>query len=104
MSTYARAGTARPGHTRRMLIGGSALLLAAMMPLPSAMAAPYQVERLGGANRYAVAAATTTHMQNWIGGIDTVYIASGELWTDGLTAGPAARSNPDVSGALLLTR
>lgn len=104
MSTPARAGNARPVHRRNMLIGGSALLLGAMMPLSPAVAAPYQLQRYGGANRYAVAAATTAEMQQWSGGIDVVYIASGELWSDGLTAGPAAQADPDLSGALLLTQ
>lgn len=81
-------------------------LLAATVPMSGAFAGdPSQVMRFGGADRYAVAANTATQVSG--GEVDTVYIASGEVYPDALGAGPAAaRADLDSEhgGVLLLAR
>lgn len=57
-----------------------------------------QVERIGGADRYAVSAAASARA--YPAGARTVYIASGQVYTDALAAGPAAAA---VGAPLLLT-
>lgn len=51
--------------------------------------------RLGGADRFAVAAAASSHFS---GPLRTVYVASGRVWPDGLAGGAAAA----VDGAPIL--
>lgn len=55
------------------------------------------VTRFSGADRYAVAAFISRGFSD----LDTIYIASGQLFSDALSAGPAAAKE---GGAILLTR
>lgn len=79
-----------------------ALLTVSLLPTAPADAGQWDVERIGGADRYAVAANTalTYHGEDYP--VDTVYVASGELYSDALGAGAAAAADGDA--VLLLTR
>lgn len=56
-------------------------------------------ERIAGENRYETAVEIS--QSGYAGGADVVYVASGQLWPDALTAGPAAAAE---GGPLLLVR
>ncbi|MBR7742892.1 cell wall-binding repeat-containing protein [Phycicoccus sp. BSK3Z-2] len=92
--TLAELRRIRPA--RIVVLGGRASVsdevVRAVRPLTGA------VERVGGADRYEVAANLTasTHA-SW----STVYVASGEVFADGLVAAPAAKGD---DAPLLLTR
>lgn len=58
------------------------------------------VERLAGQDRYATAAAVAAALQA-LGGVETVYVATGERFPDALVGGVAAGL---TDGAVLLTR
>jgi putative cell wall-binding protein/endo-1,4-beta-D-glucanase Y len=74
------------------------LLLSANYWLPSAMPAP-AVERIGGADRFAVSAAVSGASS--APGTATVYVASGEVFPDALSASAAAGA---TGGPVLLVQ
>ncbi|MGD8169130.1 cell wall-binding repeat-containing protein [Herbiconiux sp. P16] len=57
------------------------------------------VERIGGADRYAVSAAVSAH--NFEPGVPVAYVASGEVFSDALSASAAAGAG---GGVVLLTK
>ncbi|MCT2177703.1 cell wall-binding repeat-containing protein [Brachybacterium muris] len=79
-----------------------ALLALSLLPLSPARADEYHVDRIGGADRYAVAANTALTYHTPEFPTDTVYIASGQIYSDALGAGAAAAG--DGNAVLLLTR
>jgi hypothetical protein len=85
------------------LFGGAATASAATAPPPSispeeVVPEPF-VERIGGADRYAVSAAISAHTFDPM--VPVVYLASGEVFTDALSASAAAGAH---GGAVLLTQ
>lgn len=78
------------------------LLALSLLPLSPATADEYHVDRIGGADRYAVAANTALATYSSSFPTDTVYIASGEIYSDALGAGAAAAG--EMNGTLLLTK
>lgn len=79
-----------------------ALLAASLLPMAPADAGQWEVDRIGGADRYAVAASTALSYYEGGERADTVFIASGEVYSDALGAGAAAAADGDA--VLLLTR
>jgi len=67
------------------------------VPLP--LAIDLTVGRIAGENRYETAVAIS--QSGYAEGADVVYVASGQVWADALTAGPAAAND---GGPLLLVR
>lgn len=78
------------------------LLAASLLPLSAARADQYHVDRIAGTDRYAVAANTALEYYSSDFPTDTVYIASGEVYSDALGAGAAAAG--DGNAVLLLAR
>jgi cell wall-associated protease len=86
-----RAEIMRLGATEIRVLGGqSAVADTALAGLPG-------VSRIAGADRYATATAGVR--QTWTTGADTVYLASGTTFPDGLAVGPLAAK---TSSPLLL--
>lgn len=102
MSRFPRGSEAAVGTPQRTIALLAALLLASFLSLSPAAAGQYDVDRIGGADRYEVAAGTALAYYGDGTTVDTVYIASGELYSDALGAGAAASVDGDA--VLLLTR
>src|SRR4051812_17020923 len=81
--------------TTRLSLAGIALLSALLVASP----AHADAERIVGTDRYDTAAQLA--LANFHAQVPVVFIASGESYTDGLAAGPAAAHE---GGPLLLTR
>lgn len=77
------------------------LLTLSLLQLTPARADEYHVDRIGGADRYAVAANTALEYFSPAHPTDTVYIASGQIYSDALGAGAASAAEADA--VLLLT-
>lgn len=67
------------------------------VPLP--LSVDFSVDRIAGENRYETAVAIS--QSGYAEGAEVVYVASGQVWADALTAGPAAANQ---GGPLLLVR
>lgn len=67
--------------------------------VPLALSVDFESDRIGGANRYE--AAVNLSAQAYADGAPVVYVASGQIWTDALSATPAAAHE---GGPLLLVR
>ncbi|MCS5734763.1 ExeM/NucH family extracellular endonuclease [Herbiconiux daphne] len=59
--------------------------------VPVTVTEPIDVDRIDGASRYDVA--VNTSKQGWPEGADTVYVVSGEVFPDALSAAPAAAAD-----------
>lgn len=79
-----------------------ALLVVSLLPVAPAAAGQWEVDRIGGKDRYVVAASTALTYHPDGDRVDTVFIASGEVYSDALGAGAAAAADGDA--VLLLTR
>ena len=87
-STAAELARLHPGHV--YVLGGPAAVSNAVMSAVGGYThpSPGAVTRLAGADRYATAAAVSAAL--FAPGLDTVFVATGENFPDGLAAGPAA--------------
>ena len=87
----------RLGPTRIWVLGGTASVSGAVFSELDTLAAE-GATRLGGADRYEVASNVSQELFPVAGEVDTVFIASGEVFADALAAAPAAA----VAGAPVL--
>lgn len=81
------------------VIGGPAIIAPAVVDQLTALLPAAAIERVGGADPYATAAALSA--QDFPTTADTVFVASGESFQDAVAAGPAAAQN---GAPLLLTQ
>lgn len=83
-----RAELARLGAERIWVLGGEASVSEPVRAELDEYATAGPATRLGGPDRYAVAAAVSNRFYD--SGVDAVFIASGEVFADALSAAPAA--------------
>ena len=79
----------RLGPTEVIVMGGAGAICDAVADQVRSLTGA-TVTRISGADRYATAAAAS--QKGWASGNDTIFIASGEGFADGLSAGAAAAS------------